>query len=223
LIRRGHDAAIDVILHAYDRGIRYFDMAKSYGAHPLLREAMRKGIDRNKVTLLSKSDSREPERLAQDVEDYRKELDTDRLDVLLIHCMTEGDWPAKYRACMDVLEDAKAKGKIRAHGVSCHSLPALNAAAESDWVDVLLARINPYGLKMDGKPEEVVPVLRKAREAGKGVLGMKILGEGECADRIGQSIKWVLEQDLVDAMPIGFLAPSEIDGAMGHIAAVKKA
>jgi len=83
---------------------------------------------------------------------------------------------------MDVLEEAKQKGVIRAHGCSCHSIEALRAAAKSPFVEVDLVRINPIGAEMDSSPETVVGVIREMRAAGKGIVGMKILGRARCGN-----------------------------------------
>ena len=74
---------------------------------------------------------------------------------------------------------------IRALGVSCHSLEALEAAATEPWVESVHARINPFGMSMDDKPEKVVPVLKQLHAAGKGVVGMKIVGEGRLREELG--------------------------------------
>ncbi len=220
LTRKGRKTFLEVVERAYERGLRYFDMADQYGAHDYLKEAMKNGpVERDKVMLLTKTTAREPERIRADLERYRRELDTDYLDVVLLHCMSKPDWPDKMRACMDVMEDAKQKGSIRAQGVSCHSLGALEAAADSDWVDVVLARINPFGVKMDGPPEKVVPLIQRAHDNGKGVVGIKIVGEGQIRDRLAESIKFVLGLGTVDAMAIGFLDASEVDSAIAHIEA----
>lgn len=221
LTRKGRDTCLAVMKHAYERGIRYFDLADMYGSHDFLRELLVQGpMERDKVTLLTKTNATEPAAAKTDLERFRKELDTDRLDVVLMHCMQRGDWLETMQECMDVMEEAKQKGVVRAHGVSCHGLEALARAADSPWVDVVLARINPFGVKMDGPPEKVVPLLRRARENGKGILGMKIVGEGQLRDRLAESIRYVLGLGLVDAMPIGFLDPSEVDSAIAHIEAV---
>ena len=113
-----------------------------------------------------------------DLDRFRKEIGTDRLDIVLLHCMMSADWPKEKAGAMAVLSEAKAKGIIRAHGVSCHDFGALKAAAASDWVDVDLARLNPAGAIMDAPVEEVLPVLADMKRKGKGVIGMKILGAG---------------------------------------------
>lgn len=217
LTRKGHDHFIAVLRHAYDAGIRYFDLADMYGSHAYMREMLKNGFERDKLTLLTKTTAREPQKVKDDIERFRKELDTDRLDLVMLHCMTDPKWTELMKPCMDVLEEAKAKGVLRAHGCSCHDLEALRAASEHPWVDVILSRINPFGIKMDGKPEDVSAVLKKAHGNGKGVLGMKILGEGECADRMDQSLRYALGLGCVDAMPIGFVQPGEIDQVIDRI------
>ena len=218
--RQGRKAFVSLLEHAYASGVTYFDMADSYGAHDYMKDALRNSIKREDVMFLTKTMSREPSLVRADLERFRRELDTPYLDICLMHCLTDADWAPKLQGCMDELSEAKAQGQIRAHGVSCHTLEALKLAADTEWVDVILARINPFGAKMDGKPEEVVPVLQKAKANGKVVLGMKIAGEGEMVDRIPESLHFVLGLGCVDAMTIGALKPAEIDANIGHIAAV---
>ena len=149
--------AESLIRQAYDKGIRFFDCADSYGTHPFTAAAL-KGVPREKYTLSSKiwvsqGGIPEPERPDADVvvERFRKELNTDYLDIVQIHCMTDAQWTDKQKKQMDILENLKAKKIIRAHGVSVHSLEAMEACVESPWVDVVHVRINPYGESMDNK------------------------------------------------------------------------
>src|SRR5690242_8278009 len=172
----------ELLLNGYDSGLRFFDAADSYGSHPHVAEAL-KHVQRDKVTVLSKSWARDPKEMRADIDRFRKELGTDHIDILLMHCLTEGDWTERYKEVMDVLSEAKQKGIIRAHGCSCHSIEALRAAAASPWVEVDLARINPAGAYMDGSPETVIPVLKQMKASGKAVVGMKILGAGQLRDK----------------------------------------
>lgn len=218
--RQGREPFLKTLIHAYERGLRYYDMGDSYGAHAYVKEAIRQvSMPRQELVLLTKTDSKEPDKVRADLDRFRKELDTDYLDIVLLHCLTDKEWPEKMKPCMDVLAEARQKGLIRAHGMSSHHIEALKRAAETPWVDVILARINPFGLHMDAKPDDVVPVLKKARENGKGVLGMKILAEGRKADRIDESLKFVLGLGCLDAITIGFLKPEEVDDTIGRIGA----
>lgn len=212
---------VALLEHAYAQGITFFDMADRYGSHHHMRMALQQSVPRDKVMLLSKVWSREAGVVRSDLERMRRELEVDVIDVVLMHCLREGEenWPETLRPAMDVLDEAKAKGHIRAHGVSCHSLPALERVAGEPWCDVVLARINPFGVHMDGPVETVASILEKVHAAGKGVLAMKVLGEGnpEVVAKMDESLRFVGGLDSVDAMTIGFMSPEQLDQVMGAI------
>jgi len=192
----------DLLLNGYDQGLLFFDSADSYGSHPHVAEAL-KHVPRDKVTVLSKTWARDPKSARADLDRFRRELGTDYLDVCLMHCVTEGDWTTRYEGVRDVLSEAKQKGIIRAHGCSCHSIEALRAAAKSPWVEVDLVRINPIGSHMDADPDTVVSVIREMKAAGKGIVGMKILGQGDLRNRQDEALKYALSLGLLDAFTIG--------------------
>ena len=208
----------ELLLNGHDQGLRFFDSADSYGSHPHVAEAL-KHVPRDKVTVLTKTWSRDPQGARADLDRFRKELGTDYLDVCLMHCVTEADWTDRYRGVMDVLSEAKEKGIIRAHGCSCHSIEALRAAAKSPWVEVDLVRINPIGSHMDADPDTVIGVMREMRAAGKGLIGMKILGQGDLRDRQDEAIKYALSLGLLDAFTIGAESKSEQQDLIRRIAA----
>src|SRR5438309_5984383 len=208
----------EMLLNGYDHGLRFFDAADSYGSHPHVAEAL-KHIQRDRVTVLTKTWARDPATARADLDRFRKELGTDYLDICLMHCLTEGDWTERYRGVMDVFSEAKQKGIIRAHGCSCHSIEALRAAAKSPWVEVDLARINPIGSHTDADPATVVAVLREMRTAGKGVIGMKILGQGDMRNRQDEALKYALSLDVLDAFTIGAESRAEQEDLIRRIGA----
>jgi 1-deoxyxylulose-5-phosphate synthase len=208
----------DLLLNGYDHGLRFFDAADSYGSHPHVAEAL-KHIPRDKVTVLTKTWARDPATARADLDRFRRELGTDYLDICLMHCLTEGDWTARFRGVMDVFSEAKQKGIIRAHGCSCHSIEALRAAAKSPWVEVDLARINPIGSHMDADPQTVVAVLREMKAAGKAVVGMKILGQGDLAARQDEAIKYALSLGILDALTIGAESKAQQEDLIRRIGA----
>jgi predicted aldo/keto reductase-like oxidoreductase len=120
---------------------------------------------------------------------------------------------------MDVLSEAKKKGIIRAHGCSCHSIEALRTATRSPWVEVHLVRVNPAGAYMDSNPDTVVSVIREMRAAGKGIIGMKILGQGELRHRQDEALNFALGLNLLDAFTIGAESQSEQEDLIRRIAA----
>ncbi len=208
----------ELLLNGYDNGLRFFDAADSYGSHPHVAEAL-KHVQRDKVTVLSKSWARDPKEMRADLDRFRKELGTDYIDIFLMHCLTEADWTTRYRGVMDVLEEAKQKGIIRAHGCSCHSIEALRAAAKSPWVEVDLVRLNPIGSHMDADPQTVLAVVKEMKAAGKGVVGMKILGQGDMRDRQDEAIRFALSTGVLDAFTIGAESKAEQQDLMRRIAA----
>jgi aryl-alcohol dehydrogenase-like predicted oxidoreductase len=208
----------ELLLNGYDHGLRFFDAADSYGSHPHVAEALRH-VQREKVTVLTKTWARDAATARADLDRFRRELGVEHIDVCLMHCLTEGDWTQRYRGVMDVLSEAKEKGIIRAHGCSCHSIEALRAAARSPWVEVDLVRINPIGSHMDANPETVVGVLKEMRAAGKGIVGMKILGEGDLRNRQDDALKYALGLNLLDAFTIGAESKAEQEDLLRRIAA----
>ena len=205
------------------------DTAQSYKTHTMVREAI-KGLPREKLFIQSKMPGI-PEKPMELLDRYRKELGVDYIDSLLCHCMVKTNWEDAHKRMMDVFEVAKDKKIIRAHGVSCHSLPATKKAAELDWVDVNLVRINPQGAHMDTPAEEwnavsnsshlpdVLNQIKIMRQIRHGVIGMKIIGNGEFTnpeDR-EKSSRFTMQSGLCDAVVIGFKNTAEIDEAILRI------
>lgn len=229
--RLGREGCEALIRGSFDRGIRLFDLADLYGSHPYVVPAL-KGIPRDQYAIISKIWVRgggipEAERPDADVvvERFLKEMGTDYIDLCQIHCMTDEDWTTSMAPQMEILERLKTQGKIRAHGVSIHSLPALRTAAQHPWVDVLHTRINPYGIAMDGSPEEVAPVIEQFHKAGKGVIGMKLVGEGQLRndpDKRRDALRYVLGLGTVDTMIVGFETIAELQDTAGAIARIER-
>jgi aryl-alcohol dehydrogenase-like predicted oxidoreductase len=226
--RMGFEKLVGLMRHAYDRGIRFFDLADLYGTHVYFREAL-KSMDRDKLAILTKvwwrydgpeDQTSAPERkqiAKSTLERFRHELDTDYIDIVLLHCLTIQGWDQQMGPYMEVLAEEKAKGRIKALGCSCHDFQAMQTAAVTPWVDVILARINMKGGKevmMDGTVDEVVGVLKLAKENGKAIIGMKIFGEGRLADQRDACMKFAQELGLLDAMTIGFHTPEQIDDVL---------
>ena len=188
--------------YGFDNGITFWDTADGYGSHPHLRNALQH-IPREKVVIMTKSTSTTAKGMRDDIERFRRELNTDYIDLLLLHAVREEDWPKQRRGAMDVINEYKQKGIVRSRGISCHSLPALRQVHKQEFVDVDLARINAVGERMDADPATVVEELCKIKAAGKGVIGMKILGEGVLRNRVSEALQHALALDCIDCFTIG--------------------
>ena len=220
--RLGLSSFSTLLVDAYDRGLNFFDSADDYGAHPHVAAAV-KQIGRKNVVLLTKSLSQTAAAMQADLDRFRTELGTDMIDIVLLHGKTSATWTSDCAGAMEVLEKAKQAGVIRAHGISCHSIEALRLAAKTPWVDVDLARVNPMGIRMDADPTTVIEVLQEMKAAGKGIVGMKILGEGQLANNLDLALGHALALDTLDAFTIGFTGQVQLDQVIQKIQTIQPA
>ncbi|MBI2686696.1 MAG: aldo/keto reductase [Acidobacteria bacterium] len=214
----GVEGLADLFRAGYDNGITFFDAADQYGTHPHVARALTT-IPRDKVVLLSKTRANTAAEMKADIDRFRRELKTDYIDILLLHCMLDRDWNRKKRGAMDVIDEAQAKGVIRTKGVSCHTIEALRTAAAEPWVEVDLARLNPAQAAMDADPNTVISVLKQMKAAGKGVIGMKILGAGKLRNNVDEALQFALAQDVLDCFTIGSESRVEMEDLLRKIPA----
>ena len=214
--RLGFEECVGLLEYAYENGVAFIDSADMYGSHKETAELARR-VGRENLTIATKTVAKNADAARKDIPRFLKELGTDRLDIVLMHCMTRADWPTAMRPVMDVLSDFKRRGVIRAAGVSCHDFGAFQKAADEEWVDVVLARINYDGVAMDASPNEVIPVIERMHGNGKGVYGMKVVGQAKLADDWKGAIKFVFDLDCVDAVTIGMQSREEVDKNVQYI------
>ena len=223
--RLGMDNFVKLAHHAYERGITFFDTADGYGSMPYVGEAI-KTLPRKKITLLTKMgtpDSSDQEQAQQafssNIERFLKEMGVDYIDILLLHYMTKGDWTQTRAHYMECFSKAKKDGIVKAVGVSCHNIDALREAAVHPWVDVIMARINPFNTLMDGPPDEIKTILATAKNNGKGVIAMKVFGEGQhvADDEREASIRFVLTQGNTHCMTLGLESTAQMDDAIERV------
>ena len=235
LVRLGYSKAIEMLRYAYDLGIRLFDCADLYGTHDVTAEALREK-PRDSYVLVSKLWLRpggipELERLSPEVtvKRFLRECRTDYIDILQIHCMDSNRWTHEFASAMESMEKLKKEGLIRAHGVSTHSNAAVELAAETEWCDVVHVRINSEGLHMDGPNDDAaarvaegVRATKKAHEAGKGIIAMKVLGQGEMPkpETRKKSTKFVMDLGIVNTMIVGFTEKEQITEFVSNVAAI---
>jgi len=227
LTKQEKDKSLGLLRYAYDKGFRNFDCADTYGTHWMMAEVL-PHMEREILTITSKiwvrgggiPDAERPDANIV-VDRFRKELKTDYIDLVQIHCMVDEDWTDSQKKQMDILDNLKSKGIIKAHGVSVHSLLAMKSALKSPWVDVIHVRINPYGIAMDkAEPKEIVKVIQQLHDSGKGVIGMKLIGDGQYgndSEKINNTLRFVLGLGSVDMMIIGFEQVEQIDNYLARV------
>jgi aryl-alcohol dehydrogenase-like predicted oxidoreductase len=207
--RLGVKSFSDLLTFGYDQGINFWESADAYGSHAYLREGIKR-VGRDKLVILTKTRAQTAREMREDLDRFRRELGTDYIDILLLHCMLDSRWPEERQGAMEVLSEARLRGIIRAHGVSCHDFGALQTAARHPWVQVDLARINPIHRHMDADPESVIQVLRAMKKAGKGVIGMKILAQGGLSGNVDKALSYAAKLECLDAFTIGFTATRQL-------------
>jgi aryl-alcohol dehydrogenase-like predicted oxidoreductase len=200
--RRGTDWLIRHLRDGYEMGVNFWDLADQYGSHRCAMKAL-KHVEREALVINTKTTARDYRSCSKAVERFLKELDTDYLDIVLLHGKDSSDWNTGCRGAMDALSEAKERGLVRAVGISSHRLDGIRTAAAEPWLDVMLVTLNYASVRMSTAQQEVVPVLQEAHARGKGIYAMKVLGCGRLTSDPEQAIKYILDLDCVHAMTIG--------------------
>ena len=214
----GFQPLVRLLRYAYQQGISFWDTADMYGSHAHVAAAM-KGIDRDSVVIGTKTVARSRSEAERAVRRFLRELETDALDIVLLHGITEGDWPERCAGAMEALSRERERGLVRAVGVSVHSLEALRAAADSPWVEVVQVRLNYDGMLMDGAHDEVLPLLEELHASGKGIYAMKVLGRGALGAEAPRALRYVLDLPEVDAAVVGMMNETEVRKNVGCVGA----
>lgn len=233
LTRMEHEQAVNLVREIYNRGVRVFDVADAYGSHACVSEALKIYPRKDYVIITKIGIRRRPSddgklpgaETEETVMRFLDELQTDYIDGLQLHYILSGNWNTELSDYMTAMDKLKQKGIIRAHGLSCHVLPALETAVNEPWVDIVHVRLNPYGVNMDDTPEKVEPVVKQLHQSGKGVIAMKIIGEGEFSNSDEQrdnSFRYVLQLGAVDVLTIGMDKISDILDTENRIRKVSK-
>lgn len=214
---RGAIKFANLLRHAHEKGVYLWDTAEPYGNHAYFADTLhgltphQRPMDRSSVLISTKVDSRTASSIAHEIDCALTELRTEYVDMLAMHCLTIPNWIKEYDGAIEVLKDAKASSKARAIGISCHELSALECALDADWLDYVIARVNYDGTNMDAPPEQVLPVLRELHDQGKGVLAIKVLGQGVLLPDVHKAISFVYEQECIDALIIGMVDEDQVD------------
>ena len=225
----GQEQFTRMVRHAYDNGIRFFETADTYGGmHDMLGIAL-KGIPRDTYRLMTKYRTPPwPDDPAGRLDTYRRQLNTEYFDIMLIHCVRPPTWDTDYQRLQDSFSEAKHKKIIASHGASVHGLPALRKFPGNKWLDIAMIRMNHNGTRMDvdnaieprgeviGVVDEVVAHTKAVHKQGMGVISMKLVGEGRFTNPEDRdaALKFAMNLGCVDAVTIGFKNTQEIDEAI---------
>ena len=221
----GQDQFTRLVRYAYDHGVRFFETAESYSEmHQMLGVAL-KGIPRDSYRLMSKVTTRKGVDPQQKIDELRKLANTEYFDVMLLHWQHVASWPADSARWQDGIEEAQSRKAVVAHGASVHGLPALRQVPGNKWLEIAMIRMNQKGVAMDaedyntaglGNVSEVVTHVKQAREAGMGVISMKLVGEGRFTKREDRqaAMKFAFKHAGVNSVTVGYKNTAEVDEAI---------
>jgi 1-deoxyxylulose-5-phosphate synthase len=222
LRKLGVDGVGDMLAFAYEKGLRFWDTSDGYGTHPAIKVGLKK-VPRDKIAIMTKTAAVTAANLKADLERFKQELGTDYIDIVLMHSRVRGDWDTQDKPLMDVLAEAKEKKMVRSVGISVHSLDAMRTAAKCAWLDIALVRANPGNIRMDDRLEKVVPVIEELKKAGKGVIQMKVLGEGQLKNRIDEALTFALFKSPAHCFTLGCESRDEVAENISRIEKLCKA
>ena len=229
----GQDGFTRLVRYAYDRGIRFFETAESYHGMPEMLGIALKGLPRDSYRLLTKyATPPYGPPPAEKIDMYRRQLNTEYIDILLLHCLRPPTWQKDYAALQEGMSEAKDKKVILSHGASVHGLQALRTFPGNQWLDIAMIRMNHAGVHMDteqlrdtndiGSVDEVVAHTKAVHQQGMGVISMKLVGEGSFTkfeDR-DKSMKFAMGLGCIDCVTIGFKDTAQIDETIDRMARV---
>jgi len=225
----GQEEFTRLVRHAYDRGVRFFETAESYNGMAEMLATALKGIPRDSYMLMTKYATHGAEDTQTKIDRFRKQLNSEYLDVLLLHCVRTPTWPEDFKRLQDDFSEAKEKKIILSKGASVHGLPALRAFPGNRWLDIAMIRMNHQGSHMDtpelrdvnipGNVEEVVSHVKKVKSQGAGIISMKLVGEGSFtrAEDRQASLNFAFGVAGVHSVTIGYKNTAEIDEAIDRV------
>jgi predicted aldo/keto reductase-like oxidoreductase len=231
-----------LVKHALDRGITYFDSADSY-TEGQSEETLGRALagQRQKVVLTSKVmawPKMRRDKMMSHLETSLGRLRTDHVDIYFNHAVNDIE-RAKNPEWAEFVALAKKQGKIRFSGMSGHGgrlAECVDYVLDHDLADVLLVAHN-FGqdpafyekLTADfdfvANQPELPRLLKKAREKKVGLVAMKTLRGARLNDMrpyekkggtfAQAAFRWVLSQQLVDALVVSMTSTAQVDEYLG--------
>jgi aryl-alcohol dehydrogenase-like predicted oxidoreductase len=224
----GQEQFTRLVRYSYDRGVRFFETAESYGdMHRMLGVAL-KSIPRDSYRLMSKVTTSPGVDPKQKFDELRKLANTDYFDIMLLHWQHTSTWPTDSKRWQDGIQEAELRHAVIARGASVHGLPALRQVPDFSWLQIGMIRMNHKGVRMDaedyntdglGNVHEVVTHVKQARKNGMGVISMKLVGEGAFTGREDRkaAMRYAFRNAGVDSVTVGYKNTAEIDEAIENV------
>jgi len=201
----------EVIAYAIEQGVNFIDTAQLYQTYPHIRRGME--ISQKFDTVItSKTYAYDQKTAIAAVEEARRELNRDYIDIFLLHEQENEHTLKGHREAFEYLCECKGRGIIRAVGISTHHIAGVRAATKLNEIDVIHPMINKRGLGIvDGTVDEMLNAIRIANERNIGIYAMKVLGGGNLIGDVHTALDFVLNEPSIHSIAIGMQSIAEVD------------
>ena len=213
--------AARVLSYAFDRGINFTDTAQYYDNYGLIRRALEICRDPDGVVISTKTYAYSRELAKEAVEQARRELDRDVIDIFMLHEQESYETLRGHMEALDYLFECRARGVVKAVGASMHHIAAVRGvetlARRGIKLDVIHPIFNKAGIGIaDGSIEEMTQAVSAVHALGIGVFGMKSLAGGHLYSDAKEAFDFVLDSGVVDAVAVGMQSRDEIDANVSY-------
>ncbi len=199
----------DLLVYAYERGVRFLDTADLYGTYPHIKLALKDAPD---YVISTKAYCYDRETARAALERAFEGVGRDYIDLFMLHEQESLYTLRGHEEALDYLAEQKAKGHIGAVGVSTHFCACVKAAPRFGMIDVIHPLINVGGVGIqDGSRQDMEDAIAPARAHNIGIFAMKPLGGGHLIASSGEALKYAAENPLLDAVAMGMQTRQEID------------
>jgi len=218
------ECAGEILAYAFDSGINFLDTAQYYRNYAHIREGLKRCRCPENVVISSKSYAYDAKGAMHAVEEARRELDRDKIDIFMLHEQESIHTLRGHREALECLFTLREKGIIGAVGISTHHIAAVEGAMilqeEGMPLDVVHPLFNKAGIGIaDGTAAQMADALERLHRTGCGIFGMKALGGGHLYKNAGEAFSFVLSHDFMDAVAVGMQSAAEIDANIAYFTA----
>ena len=200
-----------LIRAALEKGINFIDTAEGYKTYPHIKKAL--GGYNEEVIIATKSSAKTYQKMEQSIKDALVSLDRNYIDIFLLHAARVTPSVFEERAgALQCLQDYKAKGVLRAIGISTHIVEIVSRAAEIKEMDIIFPIINKLGIGIvGGSVEDMIKAISEAHKAGKGLYAMKALGGGHLIDQLEAAFNFVRNIKGISSLAVGMVSSEELE------------
>jgi len=199
------------IRRSFELGVNFYDTAKGYRTYPHLAIGLQ-GVGRDEVIIASKSHAYSYTGMKTDIEECLRELSLEQVGIFHLHLVSSLDDLRARRGALDCLIECRDRGLIGAIGASTHTVAGVRALNEEPAIDVVFPVLNQRGLGIiDGTLEDMLEALSQSKGQGKFIYAMKPLGGGHLHQEVEDSLKYLRELPLCDAVAVGMKDEAEVE------------